>query len=128
VTSLRLPPVSIRASGTPPPSTSRWCLPARTAPVDRAGTCFRALFCLDVAGVGDRPLPLEPIGGVQLGQQQLVQPLPHPCLLPGRSPRQAVMPQPKPSSCGKCSQPIPVWSTNKIPCNASRSSNGFRPG
>ena len=30
VTSLRLPPVSVQASGMPPPSTSRWCLlPAR---------------------------------------------------------------------------------------------------
>jgi hypothetical protein len=51
-----------------------------------------------------------------------------PACCQARSRRQAVMPQPKPSSCGRCSQPIPVCNTNKIPCNTCRSSSGLRPG
>jgi hypothetical protein len=39
-----------------------------------------------VAGVGDRVLPLELIGGVQLGQQQPVQLRPDTDLLPGTQP------------------------------------------
>jgi hypothetical protein len=42
--------------------------------------------------------------------------------------RQHVTPEPKPSSGGRCCQAIPVCSTNKIPCNASRSSSRLRPG
>jgi hypothetical protein len=86
VTSMRLPPVSVQASGTPPLSTSRWCLlPARPLSTGLRPVCA-PLFCLDVAGVGDRPLPLELLGGVQLGQQQLVQPFLHAGLLPGPQP------------------------------------------
>lgn len=33
--------------------------------------------------------------------------------------RQQVMPDPKPSSCGRCSQAIPVCSTNRMPWNTS---------
>ena len=42
--------------------------------------------------------------------------------------RQHVTPEPKPSSGGRCCQAIPVCSTNRIPCNASRSSKRLRPG
>jgi hypothetical protein len=42
--------------------------------------------------------------------------------------RQHVTPEPKPSSGGKCCQAIPVCRTNRIPCNASRSSSRLRPG
>jgi hypothetical protein len=42
--------------------------------------------------------------------------------------RQHVTPEPKPSSSGRCVHEIPVCSTNKIPCNACRSGNRFRPG
>ena len=42
--------------------------------------------------------------------------------------RQHVTPEPKPSSSGRCRQAIPVCNTNKIPCNASRSSKRLRPG
>ena len=42
--------------------------------------------------------------------------------------RQQVTPEPKPSSAGRCVYEIPVCNTNKIPCNASRSGNRFRPG
>ena len=43
-------------------------------------------FRLQVTRVGDRPRPLELLGGVQLGEQQLVQPLPDAGLLPGPQP------------------------------------------
>jgi hypothetical protein len=42
--------------------------------------------------------------------------------------RQHVKPDPYPSSWGKCIHAIPVCSTNKIPHNACRSGNRFRPG
>jgi hypothetical protein len=42
--------------------------------------------------------------------------------------RQQVTPEPKPSSGGRCVQAIPVCNTNKIPCNANRSSRRLRPG
>jgi hypothetical protein len=41
------------------------------------------LFRLQVAGVGDRSLPFELVGGVELGEQALVQLLAHARLLPG---------------------------------------------
>src|SRR5262249_8542206 len=45
-----------------------------------------------------------------------------------RSRRQAVIPDPKPSSCGKNSHGIPVYRTNRIPDRTFRSSSRFRPG
>lgn len=42
--------------------------------------------------------------------------------------RQAVMPEPQPSSCGRYSQGSPVFSTNKIAESALRLSIGLRPG
>jgi len=42
--------------------------------------------------------------------------------------RQAVMPLPQPSSCGRCSQGSPVLSTNKIADKAWRFAIGLRPG
>lgn len=41
--------------------------------------------------------------------------------------RQQVMPEPKPSSCGRYSHWMPVWSTNRIPHNACRSGTRGRP-
>lgn len=42
--------------------------------------------------------------------------------------RQQVIPQPQPISCGRSSQPIPVFNTNNIPVRASRFDIGFLPG
>jgi hypothetical protein len=42
--------------------------------------------------------------------------------------RQHVMPDLKPSSCGRSSQPIPVCSTYKMPCRHCRSGTGRGPG
>ncbi len=42
--------------------------------------------------------------------------------------RQQVIPEPNPSSWGRCSQAIPVCRTNRIPLNTCRSSSGLRPG
>jgi hypothetical protein len=86
VTSLRLPLVSVQASGTPPPSTSRWCLPPPRPRSTGLGPVFLPLFRLQMTGVGDRPLPLEPVGSVQPCEQQLVQLRPHARLLPGAQP------------------------------------------
>lgn len=45
-----------------------------------------------------------------------------------RSRRQQVMPLPQPNSCGKSSQPMPVFRTKMMPASARRSSMGLRPG
>lgn len=51
-----------------------------------------------------------------------------PAFCQSRSLRQHVMPEPHPISLGKCSQPIPVLSTNRIPIKTVRSGIDFRPG
>jgi hypothetical protein len=51
-----------------------------------------------------------------------------PCSCHSCSRRQQVMPEPQPSSCGRCSQAIPVFKTNRIPVSTRRSSIRFRPG
>ena len=56
---------------------------------------FRSpLFRLDVAAVDDRPRPLDLAGRTQPRQQQRVQPLPHPGLLPLVQPAPARVPRP----------------------------------
>jgi len=94
---VRLPPVSVQASGIPPPSTSRWCLLPRRPRSTGLGPVLASLF--SPAGGWSRR-PRAPIRADRR--------------------RQAVIPQPKPSSGGRCSQPIPVWSTNKMPCKTLR--------
>ena len=42
--------------------------------------------------------------------------------------RQQVIPQPQPISCGRSSQPIPVFNTNNIPVRPARLDIGLRPG
>jgi hypothetical protein len=51
-----------------------------------------------------------------------------PAFCQSRSRRQQVMPLPQPSSCGRSSQPIPVFSTKRIPVSAARSLIRLRPG
>jgi hypothetical protein len=51
-----------------------------------------------------------------------------PAFCQSRSRRQQVMPLPHPNSCGKSSQPIPVFSTKRIPVRTARSLTGLRPG
>jgi len=51
-----------------------------------------------------------------------------PAFCQSRSLRQQVIPEPQPISFGRCSQPVPVLSTNSIPVNAARSDIGFLPG
>ena len=42
--------------------------------------------------------------------------------------RQHVMPEPHPISCGRSSQAMPVFSTNRMPVRTTRLGKGFRPG
>jgi len=51
-----------------------------------------------------------------------------PCCCQAWSRRQAVIPDPQPSSCGRCSHGRPVLSTNKMADSARRLSIGLRPG
>jgi hypothetical protein len=61
-------------------------LAAVATAVDRARTRFGAPFFAFRWRVGDRALPFQLVERVQLGEQQLVQPLPHSGLLPGAKP------------------------------------------
>ena len=129
VTSLRLPPVSVQASGMPPPSTRRCCLLPRRPLSTGLGTRLRAPFfaCTWLESAIARDHSISP-AACSSARSSCVQPLPDARLLPGAQPAaNRSMPQPKPSSCGRCSQPIPVCSTNKIPCNASRSVERLAP-
>ena len=81
--SCRFAPVRIAARGMPLASVMRWCLlpslrlstglgPVFPPATDRANRC----------AVNDRPRPVDPVRGAQLGKQRGVQLLPHACLLP----------------------------------------------
>jgi hypothetical protein len=70
VTSFRLPPVSVQASGAPPPARSRWCLLPRRPLSTGPGPVLAPPFCLQMARVGDSALPRELIAGVRLREQQ----------------------------------------------------------
>ena len=123
VTSLRLLSVTDQANGRPRPSVRTWCLDPGTAAVDRARPAPRPLFRLHVAGVDQRPRPVDLT--------------PRPATAPAT--RDATVPTPPPAATraacagghaaaeaqllGRCSQPIPVCSTNRIPCSTRRSSS-----
>jgi hypothetical protein len=101
-------------------------LTARSAPVDGASSSLGAPL---TPGCGSRrPPPGRSPGrlhcGVRQGGPRAAGAIPR--LRSTR--RQQVMPEPKPSSCGRCSQAIPVCSTNRIPWNTSRSGCRLRPG
>ena len=104
-------------------------LAAATSPVDRARTCLGAPFfaCrwLESATARSHSSWSAACSSASKSSCSFSH-TPACCQL--RNLRHAVIPQPKPSSCGKCSHPIPVCSTNKIPYNTRRSSNGLRPG
>ena len=104
-------------------------LAAAAAPVDRAGTCLRAPFfaCTWLESAIARDHSISPAACSSASSSSCSR-CHTPASCQARNRRQHVIPQPKPSSRGRCSQPIPVCNTNKIPCNASRSSNGLRPG
>jgi len=104
-------------------------LAAGPAAIDRAGTRFGAPFfaCRWLESATARDQSISPAACSSASSSSCSRS--HtPACCQSRNRRQAVIPQPKPSSCGRCSQPIPVCSTNKIPCNTKRSSSGLRPG
>ena len=82
VTSWRLPPVRVKASGIPPWSTMRWCLDPGVHGQPGSGPSWRPPFRLYVTGVDDGARPLELTGGTQSLEQQAVQLHPHPGTLP----------------------------------------------
>ena len=83
VTSLRLPPVSSTASGTPPASVIRWCLepsrPRSTGLRPVFGPPLSARTWLESTTARERSsFP----AGSQFGEQNLVQTLPEPGVVP----------------------------------------------
>ena len=82
MTSLRLPPVGDTANGIPCPSVIRWCFEPVLARSTGLGPVLGRLESPDVRTVDHHPRPVHDTRGVQFGQQVLVQPLPHPGLVP----------------------------------------------
>lgn len=127
VKSLRLPPVRT-ASGVPCPSVIRWCFElAQLLSTGEGPACTP--FNADVGGVDHTPGSVQPGSRVQLGQQDLVQPLPHASLVSVPSTRHA---RPEPEVLGQALPLDPVYSTYKIQHSTaqhstSRSGNGLRP-
>jgi hypothetical protein len=104
-------------------------LTARAAAVDRAGTGleppFSARTWLESTTARDQsisPAACRRTSSSSCSDDQT------PASCQSLSRRQQVMPEPKPSACGRCSQPIPVCSTNRMPLKTRRSSSGRRPG
>jgi hypothetical protein len=72
-------------------------LGAWPAPVDRTWADRLARVppsCPHVGAIGHRPRPVDPVGGVQLGQQELVEPSQTPACCQSRSRRRQVIPEP----------------------------------
>ena len=104
-------------------------LGARTAPVDWARARFGAPFfaCTWLESTTARDHSIAP--AARNRDSKTVCSCPHtPARCHSSKRRQQVTPDPKPSSRGRCVQAVPVYSTNRIPDNASRSERRFRPG
>ena len=128
VTSLRLPPVTEKASGIPSRrrGDGAW---SRDGPCRPGSGPFRSpLFRLDLARVDDRATtrsrrqPASRVSNSACSRSHT------PARCHSSSRRQQVTPEPKPSSNGRCRQAIPVCNTNRIPCSACRSGRRLRPG
>jgi hypothetical protein len=76
--SLRLPPVGPTVSGLPRPQTIRWCLEPFRERSTGLGPVLAPPKRPHVRAVNRGPRPVDPVGFVELHQQQLVQPLPTP--------------------------------------------------
>ena len=104
-------------------------LGAGTASVDRARARFGAPFfaCTWLESTIARDHSISPAARSRSSRSACsLSQTPARCHSSSR--RQHVTPEPKPSSGGRCCQAIPVCNTNKIPCNARRSSSRLRPG
>jgi hypothetical protein len=93
--SFRFPPVRETASGMPCASVIRWCFEPGLARSTGLGPVWAALHRAHVRAVNHRPGPVQRPGGVQLGQQRLVQLLPDPGFVPVPQPPPARHPGPE---------------------------------
>ncbi|MDQ0605181.1 hypothetical protein QF037_009526 [Streptomyces canus] len=129
VTSLRLPPVVIAASGMPCASTIRWCLlpalPRSTGDGPVAGPPFIARMWLESTAAREKSSRSAARSSESSSSCRRCQ---TPASFQSRSRRQQVIPEPKPSSWGRNSQRISVYSTNRIPHSTLRLSRRLRPG
>src|SRR5439155_8933919 len=82
VTSLRLPPVKVAASGIPDGSVSRWCFEPVLPRSTGEGPVKAPLKSADMAAVDDRGRPVDRARRVEPLDQCPVQPLPDAGLLP----------------------------------------------
>ena len=86
VMSLRLPPVRVTASGMPPASQIRWCLEPGRARSTGEGPTWSPFERAHVRPVDGAAVQVQPVGGAQLGEQQLVQGRPDAGLRPVAQP------------------------------------------
>lgn len=102
---------------------------ARPAPVNRGlRPVFGPPLAPGVGAVHRSPRKVQSVRAAEPDEEGFVEPGPHAASVHSASRRQHVMPDPKPSSNGRCSQAMPVCSTNRMPWNTSRSGCRFRPG
>ena len=129
VTSWRLPPVSVQASGIPVRVDEEVVLRAVSGSVNRARARLGAPFfaCTWLASTTARDHSISPAARRRASSSSCSRSQ-TPAFCHSSSRRQQVTPEPKPSSGGRCVHEIPVCNTNRIPCNASRSGSRFRPG
>lgn len=107
VTSLRLPPVRITASGVPCPSVIRWCFDPVRPRSTGLGPVWLPFYGPHVAGVDHRTRPVEAGRRVELGQQHLVELLPDAGLVP--------VPKPPPAGHARTEAQLP-W--QELPLDA----------
>lgn len=120
VMSVRLSPVSLTASGIRPPSQIRGCLEpvlTRSTGLDPvAAPTFRRTWdaSTHARDQSTRLAAFSSATNVRCSWSNTR------AACQSHNRRQHVIPEPKPSSRGRSSQPIPVNSTNRIPCPGTR--------
>jgi hypothetical protein len=120
--------VSIPRQRRPTAVVRRWCSERGRPRSTGLGPTLPPPFRLDLTGVGDRTQPVELAGGVQLRQQQLVQPLPQPGPLPPTQPPPTRHPRAKTKLLRQMLPGDPRLQHEQDPAHTHRSSSGLRPG
>ncbi len=88
-----------------------------------SGRVFGPLFGREARRVQRCPLPIYLVHFSQTVQEPPMQTFPHACRLSLlQAPPEQVMPEPQPISWGSISQGMPLFSTNRMPVRAARSS------
>ncbi len=92
------------------------------------GSTWQEIQEIPVCSTDLNPRPTDLVGRLQTRQQRAMNLSHTPCSCHAAERRQQVIPLLQTSSCGKSSQAMPVFSTNKMPVSTVWSPSGFRLG